>query len=211
MQVAIFTFNPFQENTYLLHDDTGECIIIDPGCHNGSEEQQLTTYIDTNKLKPVQLVNTHCHIDHVLGNKFIAERYGLELASHRGEQQVLDMQPMVAGMYGMSYVAGPDITHFLEDEGELTFGNTTLQILFTPGHSPASISFFHASTQQLIAGDVLFRESIGRTDLPGGNFETLKLSIEEKFWPLPADTVVYPGHGPSTTIRHEKDHNPFLQ
>jgi glyoxylase-like metal-dependent hydrolase (beta-lactamase superfamily II) len=211
MQVAIFTFNPFQENTYVLHDDTNSAIIIDPGCSTPAERQQLTDYISSNDLHVVKLVNTHCHIDHVLGNKYVAETYGLPLTSHQGEQQVLDMQPTVSGMYGMPYDAGPDITEFLEDGDTLDFGDTTLQVFYTPGHSPASISFYHAGTQQLIAGDVLFRESIGRTDLPGGSFEVLKASIEAKFWPLPEETIVYPGHGPSTTIGYERVNNPFLK
>lgn len=211
MQVAIFTVNPFQENTYILHDDTSECIIVDPGCSTSQEEQLITDYVTAQGLTPVCLVNTHCHIDHVLGNKYIAKRYSLELTSHRGEQMVLDMQPSVAAMYGLPYDPGPSISNYLDSGDKLDFGNSSLQVLFTPGHSPASISLYHEGTQQLIAGDVLFQQSIGRTDLPGGDFDTLIKSIKTEFWPLPDATVVYPGHGPSTTIGEERRSNPFLQ
>ena len=211
MEVAIFTFNPFQENTYVLYDTFGSCIIIDPGCINEEELNTLYDFIEANSLTPTHLVNTHCHIDHVLGNKAVSEKYGLSLTSHRGEQQVLDMQPQVSTMYGLPYVASPDITEFLDDGDTLTFGDTNLKVLFTPGHSPASISFYWKDGNILIAGDVLFRDSIGRTDLPGGSFDTLSQSIKEKFYTLPDDTIVYPGHGPSTTIGYEKINNAFVK
>lgn len=211
MQVAIFTFNPFQENTYVLHDDTGQCIIIDPGCHDAGERQLLTDYISASKLVPVSLLNTHCHIDHVLGNKYVATTYDLPLTSHRGEQEILDMQPTVSAMYGMPYEAGPDISIYLDGGDTFSFGQSELKVLYTPGHSPASISLYHADSGQLIAGDVLFKDSIGRTDLPGGDYDTLISSIKTQLLPLPDATVVYSGHGPSTTIGDERRHNPFLQ
>jgi len=211
MHIASFTFNPFGENTYVLYDDSGQCAIVDPGCSTTAEETLLTDFIAINNLTPVQLVNTHCHIDHVLGNRFVADKYNLPLTSHRGEQQVLDMQPVVSDMYGIPYTPSPAITSYLDEGAQFTFGDTALEVLFTPGHSPASISLYHAPSQQLIAGDVLFRESIGRTDLPGGSMDTLLRMITTKLFVLPDETVVYSGHGPSTTIGHEKKHNPFLQ
>ena len=211
MNIAVFTFNDFAENTYVLYDDSLECLIIDPGCNNEGERNELSNFIENNKLKPVGLLNTHCHIDHVLGNKYISEKYGLELESHKGEEGVLASNEMVAQMYGIPYVKSPLITRFL-DEGQVrTFGNSQLEIYYTPGHSPASISFYHRESKQLIAGDVLFQRSIGRTDLPGGNFDTLIDSIKTKYYPLGDDVVVYPGHGPSTTIGEERLMNPFLQ
>lgn len=210
MDIAIFTFNPFSENTYVLYDDSKDCIIIDPGCSTVEEQEQLTDFIAQQMLVPVHLVNTHCHIDHVLGNKFISERYGLPLTSHRGEQVVLDAQPTVSQMYGIPYDPSPAITKFLDQGDELTFGNTTLKVLHTPGHSPDSISLYSHDTLQLIAGDVLFDGSIGRTDLPGGDFKTLITSIKEKFLVLDDKVVVYSGHGEMTTIGKERRSNPFL-
>lgn len=211
MDIAIFTFNPFAENTYVLFDETKECIIIDPGCSNLEEQNQLVDFISSNALKPVKLVNTHCHIDHVLGNKFVSEKYNLPLISHEGESVVLAMQPQVSGMYGIGYDPSPDITIFLKDGDTLNFGNTALDVLFTPGHSPASISFYNQKAGVVIGGDVLFQGSIGRTDLPGGDFDTLAKSIREKLYVLPDEVVVYCGHGPSTTIGVEKRTNPFVK
>ena len=211
MNVASFVFNAFQENSYILFDDTKEAIIIDPGCNSPEEQQELSNFIKANGLKPVQLINTHCHIDHVLGNKYVSEKYGLGLQAHKGEEMMLNNQPNVAMMYGIPYDPSPAISTYISEEDTIQFGNTTLEIYFTPGHSPASISFFHKESRQLIAGDVLFQGSIGRTDLPGGSFETLIDSIKTQFYPLGDDVVVYSGHGPSTTIGEEKVSNPFLK
>lgn len=210
MKIAMFTFSGWAENTYVLYDDSNECCILDPGCNSDEERAILVGFIDENKLTPVKLVNTHCHIDHVLGNKFISEKYNLPLVAHKGEQQLLENMVQVANMYGVQYEPGPDITEFLDEGDKLVFGNSSLEVYFTPGHSPASISFFHRESKQLIAGDVLFKGSIGRTDLPGGNMETLLTNIREKLFPLGDDVIVYSGHGPQTTIGVEKRTNPFL-
>lgn len=210
MEVAQFTFNAFQENTYVLYDDSSECVIIDPGCNNDSERNKLVQFIEEKQLKPVKLINTHCHIDHVLGNKFVSEKYNLPLEAHEGEIPVLAANDTVSGMYGIPYDKSPDIEKFVESDIDYTFGNTTLRTIFTPGHSPASLSFYEATTKVLIAGDTLFQMSIGRTDLPGGDYDTLIRNIKEKLLTLPEETVVYSGHGPSTTIGQEKRANPFL-
>lgn len=210
MEVAVFTFNDFQENTYLLFDDTKECIIIDPGCNTPSEEQQLVDFIEEAGLRPMKLINTHCHIDHILGNEFVSKKYDLELCAHKGEKVVLDFATQVAQMYGIPFKGSPEIGVFLSEKDTIKFGNQELSILFTPGHSPASISFYNAAADCLIAGDVLFQGSIGRTDLPGGDHETLLNVIKTKFFVLPDETRVYPGHGPSTTIGIEKKTNPFF-
>lgn len=210
MEIAVFTFSGWAENTYLIYDETLECCIIDPGCNTSEERAELVSFIESKKLKPVKLVNTHCHIDHVLGNKFIADKYGLDLYAHKGEQVVLDNMIQVANMYGVAYEKSPNIVEFLNEGEYLEFGNTQLEIYFTPGHSPASISFFHRPSQQVISGDVLFKGSIGRTDLPGGSFEVLIKSIKEKLFPLGDEVRVYSGHGPSTTIGDERLTNPFL-
>ena len=210
--VAGLTVNPFQENTYVLYDDTKECIIIDPGCYDAAEQRELRSLIEREGLTPVRLINTHAHLDHIFGNAFVAETYGLELEMHRGELPVLEAAVPSALRYGIPFPQpSPAPTRFLEGGDTVQFGHTTLRVLFTPGHSPASISFYCAEAGILMAGDVLFRDSIGRTDLPGGDHQTLLQSIREQFWPLPTATKVYPGHGPATTIGYERVHNPFLR
>jgi len=210
VEVANFVFNDFQENTYILHDESNECVIIDPGCNNDIEKIQFKEYIIARDLKPVMLINTHCHIDHILGNQFVANEYKLKLWAHAGEQVVLDHAMQVAQMYGIHYMGSPNITETLEEGDTVAFGNQKLKVLFTPGHSPASISLYNEETKTLMAGDVLFKGSIGRTDLPGGDHETLLKMIREKIFTLPDDTIVYSGHGPSTMIGLEKRTNPFF-
>jgi hydroxyacylglutathione hydrolase len=211
MNLAVFTFNDFYENTYLLYDSTGECVIIDPGCNTASEESRLSEFIKGNQLKPVALLNTHCHIDHVLGNAYVAEKYKLDLWAHKGELPVLESCEMVANMYGIRYTKSPAINKYLDHGDEVKFGNTVLKVIYTPGHSPASISFYNEEHKILIAGDVLFHSSIGRTDLPGGDYDTLIHSIKSQYYPLGDEVDVYPGHGEKTTIAYERRNNPFLK
>jgi len=211
MEIESFTFNGFAENTYVLFDETKECIIIDPGCNTSEEQHMLTDFIAENELNPLRLINTHCHIDHVLGNRFVSEKYKLDLESHAGEKVVLAACPQVSMMYGIPYNPSPEISKFLEEGDFIEFGNQKLKILFTPGHSPASISLYSEDAGIVMAGDVLFQGSIGRTDLPGGDFDTLKASIEDKLYTLPDETTVFCGHGPSTTIGFEKVNNPFVK
>ena len=211
MKIQTFTFNDFAENTYVLYDATNACIVIDPGCNTAQEQNELQGFIDANQLKPEYVLNTHCHIDHVLGNRFVTETYGVKLYAHKGEIPVLESCAMVSNMYGIPYNPSPEIDTYIEEGDTIRFGNTSLKTLFTPGHSPASISLYHQASGTLIAGDVLFRQSIGRTDLPGGDFNTLISSIRTQLFTLPDETVVYPGHGPETTISYEKSYNPFLQ
>lgn len=211
MEIGIFTFNGFSENTYVLYDETKECVIIDPGCSNDEEREALDSFISSQNLKPVRLLNTHCHIDHILGNKYVSEKYALELEAHKGEVPVLESGLMVSQMYGIAYEKSPDITKFIEEDELVGFGNTTLKTLLTPGHSPASISFYNEENEVLIAGDVLFQGSIGRTDLPGGDYDTLINAVRTKFFTLPDSTRVFPGHGPATKIGIEKEMNPFFK
>jgi len=212
MTIRKFTFNPmFQENTFVLSDETMECVIFDPGCSSPAEYSELKSYIEEAKLKPVRLLNTHCHIDHVLGNKFTSDTWDLPLEAHAGEVPVLESGKQVSKMYGIEYTPSPPIGKYIEAGDEIQFGNSVLKTYFTPGHSPASLSFFHEESKNLIAGDVLFYGSIGRTDLPGGDFDTLIKSIKEQLFPLGDDVIVHPGHGPSTSIGFEKENNPFLQ
>ena len=211
MKIQSFCFNAFQENSYLLYDDTKECIIVDPGCSNASEESELKSFIEKAGLVPKILINTHCHIDHVLGNQFVLAQFGLKPWAHQGEVSVLEMCTVVAQMYGISYQKSPEIEKFIEEGDEISCGNFVLKALFTPGHSPASLSFYHQSSRQLIAGDVIFKGSIGRTDLPGGDYNTLISSIKTKLLPLGDEVKIYSGHGSSTNMGEERIHNPFLK
>ncbi|MDF2380069.1 MBL fold metallo-hydrolase [Nostoc ellipsosporum NOK] len=210
LSVKSFTFNPVQENTYLLYNEEKECCIIDPGCYFPEEEQRLAQAIRSEGLKPVLLLNTHCHFDHIFGNKFVAETWGLVPHLHEKEMPVLERAEQSAAAWQIPFTAyqGP-VAHIREGE-TVRLGEATLEILFTPGHSPGSVSFYNEKSGLLIAGDVLFNRSIGRTDLPGGNYETLIQSITTQLMALPDETKVYPGHGPMTTIGFEKMNNPFL-
>jgi glyoxylase-like metal-dependent hydrolase (beta-lactamase superfamily II) len=210
MKIHSFTFSPFAENTYVLYDDTGECVIIDPGCYGRAEEKQLTDFISSQKLKPVRLINTHCHIDHVFGIPFVTRHYGLKLEIHKGEVIVLQFAPQSGMMFGTPVEPMPEPGAFIEEGDVITFGNTKLEVLLTPGHSPASICFYNREGKQLISGDVLFKGSIGRTDLPGGDYEALMNSIFTKLLDLDDDVKVYPGHMEPTTIGEERRTNPFI-
>lgn len=209
-QVKIFPNNPFEENTYVLYDETGECAIIDPGMYTASEQNVVVNFIKENNLKPVLLLNTHCHIDHVLGNKFVFDQYGLKPQFHQGEMDVLEAVIAYAPQFGLRYEPSILPDEFLGETGEVKFGNTTLSLIYAPGHSPAHLCYYDEQAGFVIGGDVLFRRSIGRTDLPGGNHALLLMNIEEKLFTLPDNVTVYPGHGPETTIGYEKVNNPFL-
>ncbi len=209
-QIECFTCNPYQENTYLLYDDSAECAIIDPGMYTGDEQNQVLKFIAENKLKPVLLLNTHCHIDHVLGNKFIYDTYGLLPQFHKGEEIVLNTVVSYAPQMGIRYEVSPLPEVYLPESGVISFGETELELIFSPGHSPAHLCFYNKADRFLIGGDVLFYQSIGRTDLPGGDHDLLLKNIREKLFILPDDCRVFPGHGPATTIGFEKQFNPFL-
>ncbi|MGI8892988.1 MAG: MBL fold metallo-hydrolase [Bacteroidia bacterium] len=206
-----FTFNPFQENTYVLYDDTRDCLIIDPGCYDPEEKLELTDFIRQEKLKPVKLLNTHCHIDHVLGNKYVAETWGLDLIIHRFEIELLEAVQEYGANWGIFAEKSPTPASFIDEGDYIEFGNSRLEVIFTPGHSPGSVCFSSPKDKFSISGDVLFYQSIGRTDLPGGDYDTLINSIRQKMFALPDETKIYPGHGPATTIGAEKKSNPFLK
>jgi hydroxyacylglutathione hydrolase len=211
MTVTGFTFNPFSENTYVLHDETGECVIIDPGCYEKEEQDTLRAFITENKLKVVLLLNTHCHIDHVFGNHFVADTYQVPFLIHPDDLPVLKAVPVYAPSYGFPHYQAAEPSGFLKPGENIRFGKTELQVLFTPGHAPGHVVFYHADSKVCLGGDVLFQRSIGRTDLPGGDFDTLIRSIRTQLFTLPDSVRVYPGHGPSTTIGEEKQFNPFLR
>jgi glyoxylase-like metal-dependent hydrolase (beta-lactamase superfamily II) len=210
IHIKAFTFSPISENTYVLYNNEGKAIIIDPGCYFPNEQETLKNFLTDNSLTPVYLLNTHCHLDHVFGNKWVHETYGLEPHLHPNEEDMLALAPVSGERWGLPFenYAGP--LHFLNDGDTVFLGDTEIQVILAPGHSPGSICFYIPSQGDLMGGDVLFRGSIGRTDLPGGDSETLLNSIREKLWVLPDETVVYSGHGIKTTIGYEKRNNPFL-
>ena len=205
-----FEFNPIQENTYLLYNEFNDCIIIDPGCYYDTEKEELVSFINDNKLKPVLLVNTHCHLDHVFGNKFLAEKYNLKLHTHSKEKETLAMAAASGLMFQLPFDNYTGEIIPLENEEFIKLGDDKLKILHTPGHSIASLSFYNEEGKFVISGDALFKGSIGRTDLPGGNMDLLLKSIRTQLFTLPAATIVYSGHGPTTTIGEEIKFNPFL-
>jgi hydroxyacylglutathione hydrolase len=211
IKIEHFTFNPLAENTYILSNEKRESLIIDPGCYFTEEERALQNYITANNLKPLLLLNTHCHLDHVFGNYWVHKNYGLELYIHKGEKPVLEFAPASGNMYGLGFTNYKGPLHFLEEGDEVFLGADKLKVLLTPGHSPASICFYCEAQNFIIGGDVLFNESIGRFDLPGGNEQQLYKSIREKLYVLPDETIVYSGHGEPTTIGHEKQFNPFVR
>jgi glyoxylase-like metal-dependent hydrolase (beta-lactamase superfamily II) len=211
LQVKSFVFNPVQENTYVLFNEKDACCIIDPGCYFANERKTLEQFIDQQHLVPKYLLNTHCHLDHVFGNKFIFEKYSLSLRLHELEKLVLDLAPAAGLQWNMPFENYRGNLIYLKPGDSIWLDSDELKILFTPGHSPGSICFYHQAGKFIISGDVLFRLSIGRTDLPGADHQTLLDSIHRELFSLPDDTLVYPGHGEPTTIGYEKKFNPFLK
>lgn len=211
IQIQSFTFSPIQENTYVLYDETGECVIIDPGCYDERERLILSEFIEEKRLKPVKLLNTHCHLDHIFGNGFVSGKYNLLPEFNKNDQKIFEAFAATCGLYGLNCDPSPPASKFLDEGDVIEFGNSSLEIVFTPGHSPGSITFYNKEQKFMIAGDVLFYGSIGRTDLPGGSFEVLMNSIKTKLFPLGDDFKVYSGHGPETNIGFERKNNPFLK
>ena len=210
-QIKRFTFNPVQENTYILYNENNECIIIDPGCYFDSEKEEFTTFIKNHNLEPKLLFNTHCHLDHVFGNKFIAEEYKLTLNTHLLEKEILEMAPASGLMFNLPFDNYQGDVIYLKEGDVISLGNDKLQVIHAPGHSPGSICFYCEKQNILVGGDVLFQNSIGRTDLPYGDHDALIKNIKEKLFRLPPNVIVYPGHGPETTIGSEIEGNPYLQ
>jgi glyoxylase-like metal-dependent hydrolase (beta-lactamase superfamily II) len=210
LQIHYFTFSPIQENTYLLYNEKSEACIIDPGCYTASEERELAAFVEQNGLQVTMLLQTHFHLDHIFGLKWAAEKYGLQPMMHPGEVPVLERGPAAGMMWGLPFEAYSGPVQFIADKQVLRLGDDELEVIFAPGHAPGHVCYYSRSQGFVIGGDVLFRESIGRTDLPGGNHQQLLESIRTRLFVLDEQTIVYPGHGPHTTIGHEKQYNPFL-
>ena len=212
LQLESFVFNPFAENTYVVYDDnTKECIIIDPGCSNASEENELFGFIDSSRLKPLMVIDTHGHIDHILGNAVVKKRYGVQVAAHPNVKSDFLRSRQQAQMFGLPFDGECELPdHDLKDGEIIKVGESTLEVICTPGHAEGSVSLYAEMEGWVFTGDALFCRSIGRTDFPGGNYETLRKSIKERLFRLPDDTEVYSGHGESTTIFDEQRYNMFL-
>lgn len=211
LQIQSFTFNVLAENTYVIYDETRQCAIIDPGCYESHEKAKLSQFIHEQGLQVTHLINTHAHIDHVLGNRYIMTTYGVPLALHPADVPLLQAAVEYAPQYGFSAYEPAETTVMLIPGESIQLGHASLQILHVPGHSPGHVALYSPQDQVCIAGDVLFQGSIGRTDLPGGDHATLLQSIQEQLMPLGDEVLIYPGHGPTTTIGIEKRSNPFLQ
>ena len=210
LKIETFIFSPIQENTYLLYNEARDCIIIDPGCYYDEEKAELVGFIKNNDLVPKMLLNTHCHLDHVFGNRVIANAFNLTLHIHPEEESMLQMAPASGLMFELPFDNYDGKFIFLNDGDKIHLGDDELTVILAPGHSPGSICFYSEKQHFVISGDCLFNGSIGRTDLPRGNYQTLIKSIKEKLFALPDDVIVYSGHGPVTTIGEEKRSNPFV-
>jgi hydroxyacylglutathione hydrolase len=210
IQIKIFTVNPFQENTYLLYNENNNAILIDAGFSTAEEEKKLLYFLEKNKITIVKYIQTHCHIDHVLGNNFVNKSFGLKAQAHVLESEVLYSATSVAQLYGINYIKCAGIESYINHKQIVMLDNDLLQAIHVPGHSPGSLVFYCKAQSFAIGGDVLFYGSIGRTDLPGGNHDELIQRIKSELFVLPNETIVYPGHGNSTTIGYEKLNNPFF-
>jgi hydroxyacylglutathione hydrolase len=210
MKISKFVFSPIDVNTYILEDPSGACAILDCGCYDKNETWQLEKFISHNNLHPVLLLNTHCHLDHVFGNKFILEKYGLKTHSSVDDELNRKSAAQHALLFGLTMDTPPEPEEFIDDNQVIMFGNTELLALHVPGHTAGSIAFYSQKDNCVFTGDALFSGSIGRTDLPGGDYDTLIRSIKTKLFVLPPSTVVYSGHGNETTIDKEIRTNPFF-
>lgn len=211
MKIYKFVFSPIDVNTYILVDDSGDCAIIDCGCYEKQESEEIENFIKEKGINPVLLLNTHCHLDHIFGNSFVLEKYGLRTFSSELDELNRKNASQHAMLFGLTMDTPPEPAGFISDNQIVTFGTTELKALHVPGHTSGSLAFYSEKNNCVFTGDALFSGSIGRTDLQGGNYETLIRSIKNKLFVLPPSTVVYPGHGNETTIEREMKSNPFFK
>jgi hydroxyacylglutathione hydrolase len=211
IRTEAIAFNAFQVNTYLVWDETGDCLVVDPAFYSDGEKEEFEAIIAAKGLAIKGMINTHCHVDHVLGIRYMKSKHGCSFRAHRDEGPVVESVPMLGELFGWRVEPLEGIDEFLEDNESVTIGNHTLLSIHVPGHSMGSLAFYSSEGRFVITGDALFQGSIGRTDLPGGDYDTLIESIRKRLMVLPPETVVHPGHGPSTSIGKEAAENPFLR
>jgi hydroxyacylglutathione hydrolase len=211
MKIHVFVFNPFQENTYLVADESGKCLIIDPGMADEAEAHILFDFIEKHNYSPELIVNTHCHLDHILGNQSCVNRFSIPILASEGELAMLDRAPSASLMWGVPYRISPNPDRFIKNGERISIGQLEFVIADVPGHSPGHVALIERNQKAIFSGDVLFRGSIGRSDLPGCDGQLLLQSIRGTLYQFPDDFVVYSGHGPETTIGEEKKHNPFVR
>ena len=209
--IKIFVFNSFQENTFILYDENRNALILDAGCQTRIEQFEIIEFIDRQKLLPIELLGTHGHIDHILGNGFLKNKYKIPYRAHAGDMFLTESAVEQGRLFGLEIEKPPVPDKYLTDKEQIHLGSSALEVIHLPGHSPGGIGFYCKAQNFIIVGDVLFNGSIGRTDLPGGNFDQLINCIQSRLMVLPENTVVYPGHGPQTSIGVEKSNNPFLR
>ena len=211
MEIVKFVFNPIQENTYIVWDESKECIIVDAGNLSAREDRVLADFIEEQGLKPVLVVNTHCHFDHILGVEFVRSTYDAKFAASSADNAIMLGSREHCAMFGLEVGELPTTIDIdLASTEEIHFGNSTLRVIPTPGHTPGGVSLYHEASKSLFTGDTLFRESIGRTDLPGGDYPTIMNSIVKHILPLGDEVVIYPGHSDKSNIGHESLYNPFV-
>lgn len=210
IRIEKFVVNPLGENSFIISDETGECVFIDPGFYYEEEYEEVRDYITSNKLKPVKITNTHCHFDHIMGVEFVRNEYNIPFLAHADDAFWVERAVEQGEMFGFNMKPVKPVDSFLKENEFVEFGNTKMKIIHVPGHAPGHVVFYSEKDKILIAGDVLFYGSIGRTDLPGGNYEKLISNIKNKLFKLPEETTVYCGHGPETSLGFEKTNNPFL-
>lgn len=212
MEYKIFVNNPWQENTIVLYDGSGEAAIVDCGCFSPEEEQKMQQFLADRQLKPTLLLNTHLHPDHIFGNNFMKANYGLETKASRDDDFLIEHAVEYAAMLGISGITPPPaVGEFIKNGDVVCFGESELQVIAVRGHSPGGLCYYSPADKLLIAGDVLFAGSVGRSDLPGGDGRLLLEDIRSGIFSLPEDVTVVPGHGPTTTIGEEKKYNPFFK
>lgn len=211
VKIETFTFFPeaFAENTYLVSDETGSCVVIDPGCYTQAERKRLVAFIEENDLRLEKVLNTHCHIDHIFGNRLLVEHFKVPLIACQKDVYNIQQAEVAAQLWNLSLDPSPEPDEFVDEGDTVSFGNTTFQVLFTPGHSAGHVSFYLPEESCIFSGDVIFRGSFGRTDLPGGSMDVLRTTIKEKIFTLPEDTRIYAGHMGPTSVGTEKRMNPI--
>lgn len=210
LTIHSFDFNPFAVKTYVVSNQSGECVVIDPGCYLPAEREQLSDYLRSNNLLPKQIWITHTHLDHIFGVKYLKDKYSIPIYAHLEAPSQIKLHPLVSQMYGIPFEPCPMPDLLLSHADTVTIGDDSFQVMYCPGHSTDSVVFYHAQQEMLFSGDVIFAGGIGRTDLPGGDYDTLMASIRNQILPLPPQTKLYPGHGFDSTIEQEKLSNPFI-